>query len=81
MEYATDEYVHPEPPTDGPNVNCVLSWRQRDGEVQIDFRNGWVFDSGRWYGRADARERVIAALRRNESCPRAVLDRRRRRGS
>jgi len=54
------------------NVNCVLSWQLRqdapgEGDVLVDFENGWIFDSGRWIGRAGAREKVLAALRRNQA--------------
>lgn len=69
MEYVPD--TEPDYTDDTVNVNCVLSWRRRDalgeGDVLVDFRNGWIFDSGRWTGRAGAREKVLAALRRNQA--------------
>ena len=67
MEYVIDEYVQPEHMEGTPNVDCVLSWRERDGELRIDFRNGWVYDSERWAGRAGAREAMLPALRRNQA--------------
>lgn len=70
MEYVPD--AEPEYTDETVNVDCVLSWRQRwdapgQGDVLVDFENGWIFDSGRWTGRAGAREKVLAALRRNQA--------------
>jgi hypothetical protein len=62
--------AEPEFTDDTVNVNCVLSWRLRpdasiEGDVQVDFRNGWIFESGRWTGRVDAKQQVLSALRAN----------------
>ena len=69
VQLVVDDYVYPEYSEDHVNVNCVLSWRRSDGadddNVSIDFQNGWVFNSNAWSGRADVRERVLAALNRN----------------
>ena len=68
MEYVPD--AEPEYSDDSVNVNCVLSWRLRrdapgEGEMLVDFRNGWTFDSGQWTGRSGARGMVLEALLAN----------------
>jgi hypothetical protein len=60
-----DEYSQPDYADDHVNVDCALSWRMRTGNVEIDFRNGWFFDSHNWKHRKGARELVLAALKGN----------------
>ena len=68
QEYVPDG--EPEYTDDTVNVNCVLSWRLRrhasnESDLLVDFRNGWIFESGRWTGRASAREDILSALQAN----------------
>lgn len=66
LEYVTDEHVHPDIPEHHVNVNCVLSWRRADREVQINFWNGWVYDSRAWRGFQEGKEAVHRALLLND---------------
>ena len=67
MEYIVDESVDSDNSGDGVNVNCVLSWSQREGNIAIDFHNGWVFDSDHWARHTRLHDSVLAALKRNQS--------------
>jgi hypothetical protein len=49
--YVVDQYIDPVYSDDSINVNAVCSSRfrysQHGIEVEVDFHNGWVFDSGK----------------------------------
>jgi hypothetical protein len=68
LKYVPDG--EPEYTDETVNVNCVLRWRLRrnapnESDLLVDFGNGWIFESGRWTGRADVRQKVLSALRAN----------------
>jgi len=44
-QYFVDKYVEAEYEEGDVNLKCVMSSAERNGEVFIDLKNGWTFDS------------------------------------
>jgi hypothetical protein len=63
--YVVDKYADPVYSDDSVNVNAVCSPRFLRGEhgieVEVDFHNGWFFDSGKW-SRAATPERAACQM-------------------
>jgi hypothetical protein len=69
MRYERDDYVHEHYSDDSINLKCVLSWkvignaRSQSPRLQINFHNGWFYDSDHWK-RPDRVEAVRTELQR-----------------